>query len=124
MNKREYFEARLRAGSGFLHLDARRPGVIVPDAFSQDPHLVLQYGYTLKIPIPDLAVTEWGVRATLSFQRAPFLTAVPWPAVYAIHGDDGEGYVWREDMPGDLERASKPPEPPAPARKRHLKLVD
>src|SRR5215470_2907659 len=40
LNKREYFEARLRAGSGFLHLDARRPGVIVPDAFSHDPHLV------------------------------------------------------------------------------------
>jgi hypothetical protein len=62
------------------------------------------------------------VRATLSFSRAPFVTAVPWPAVYAIHGDDGEGYVWREDMPGDLEQ--KPPAQAAPARKRHLKLVD
>jgi hypothetical protein len=29
VNKREYFETRLRAGSGFLHLDARRPGVII-----------------------------------------------------------------------------------------------
>lgn len=128
MNKREYFEARLRAGSAFIHLDARRPGVIVPDAFAHDPHLVLQYGYALKIPIPDLAVTDWGVRATLSFARSPLLTAVPWPSVYAIHGDDGEGYVWREDMPSDLERAQKPETTVAavapPAKKRHLKLVD
>jgi hypothetical protein len=132
VDKREYFEARLQVGSAFLHLDARRPGVRVPEAFADDPHLVLQYGYALKIPIPDLRVTEWGVRATLSFQRRPLMTAVPWSAVFAIHGDDGEGRIWRQDMPPDLDRAGagaegtpRPiPETPSGAKRRHLKLVD
>ena len=150
MDKKAFFEERLRTGSAFLHIDARRPGVRVPDAYAEDPHLVLQYGYALKIPIPDLAVSDWGVRATLSFSRRPVATAIPWSAVYAIHGDDSQALVWREDMPSDLPRetpASSVPMPapapahahaPAPAAKaaapapsrtgggkrRHLKLVD
>jgi stringent starvation protein B len=105
VDKKAFFEARLGTGSAFLHLDARRPGVRVPRAFAGDSHLVLQFGFNLAIPIPDLTVSDWGVRATLSFQRSPFLTAVPWSAVYAIHGDDGEGQVFREDLPPDLEDA-------------------
>jgi stringent starvation protein B len=133
VNKRAYFESRLGKGSAFLHIDARRAGVRVPESFCQDPHLVLQYGYDLKIPIPDLVVNDWGVRATLSFSRALISTAVPWSAVYAVHGDDGEGFVWREDMPPDLERDAGPPgetvpvgkvAAPPPAKRRHLKLVD
>ena len=34
-----------------------------------EPHLVLQYGHDLPIPIPDLEVDDYGVRATLSFSR-------------------------------------------------------
>src|SRR5688572_3633426 len=85
--KQRFFEARLQRGSAFLHLDARRPGVRVPAPFAQEPHLVLQYGYQMKIPIPDLSINEWGVRATLSFSRSPFATAIPWAAVFGIHGD-------------------------------------
>ena len=70
-SKQQAFLALLREGWTSLHIDARRPGVIVPTSFRREAHLVLQYGHDLPIPIPDLEVDEYGVRATLSFSRPP-----------------------------------------------------
>jgi len=100
--KQQAFLALLKEGSTSLHLDARRAGVVVPDAFRQDAHLMLQYGYDLAIAIPDLEVDEYGVRATLSFSRTPHLTVIPWTAVYAIASLDGRGVLYPEDVPGDV----------------------
>jgi stringent starvation protein B len=100
--KQQAFLALLKEGSTSLHLDARRPGVVVPDAFRQEAHLMLQYGYDLAISIPDLEVDEYGVRATLSFSRTPHLTVIPWTAVYAIASVDGRGVLYPEDVPGDV----------------------
>jgi stringent starvation protein B len=100
--KQQAFLALLKEGSTSLHLDARRPGVVVPDAFRQEAHLMLQYGYDLAISIPDLEVDEHGVRATLSFSRTPHLTVIPWTAVYAIASVDGRGVLYPEDVPGDV----------------------
>lgn len=100
--KQQAFLALLKEGSTSLHLDARRAGVVVPDAFRQEAHLMLQYGYDLAIPIPDLEVDEYGVRATLSFSRTPHLTVIPWTAVYAIASVDGRGVLYPEDVPGDV----------------------
>ena len=107
--------ALLKEGWTSLHLDARRPGVIVPDAFRGEAHLVLQYGHDLPILIPDLEVDEYGVRATLSFSRAPQLTVVPWSAVYAVACVDGRGVLYQEDVPEDVsviatEATEAPPE--------------
>ena len=85
-----------------MHLDARRPGVVVPQQLRSEPHLVLQYGYDLPIPIPDLEVDEYGVRATLSFSRAAHRTVVPWSAVYVVACDDGRGVLYSEDVPPDV----------------------
>jgi len=100
--KQQAFLALLKEGSTSLHLDARMPGVVVPDAFRQEAHLMLQYGYDLAISIPDLEVDEYGVRATLSFSRTPHLTVIPWTAVYAIASVDGRGVLYPEDVPGDV----------------------
>ncbi len=72
-SKQDAFLALLREGWTSLHLDARRPGVIVPTHLRGEAHLVLQYGHDLPISIPDLEVDDYGVRATLSFSRAPNL---------------------------------------------------
>jgi stringent starvation protein B len=85
-----------------LHLDARRPGVIVPPQLRGEPHLVLQYGHDLPIPIPDLEVDDYGVHATLSFSRAAHRTVVPWSAVYVVACDDGRGVLYSEDVPPDV----------------------
>ena len=101
-SKQQAFLALLREGWTSLHLDARRAGVVVPEALHGEPHLVLQYGHDLPIQIPDLEVDEYGVRATLSFSRAAHLTVVPWSAVYLVVCDDGRGVLYSEDVPPDV----------------------
>ena len=66
-SKQDAFLALLREGWTSLHLDARRAGVVVPPHLRSEGHLVLQYGHDLPIPIPDLEIDDYGVRATLSF---------------------------------------------------------
>ena len=100
--KQQAFLALLREGWTSLHLDARRAGVVVPEALRGEPHLVLQYGHDLPIAIPDLEIDEYGVRATLSFSRASHLTVVPWSAVYVVACDDGRGVLYSEDVPPDV----------------------
>ena len=101
-SKHEAFLALLQEGWTSLHLDARRPGVIVPPHLRAEPHLVLQYGHDLPIPIPDLEVDEHGVRATLSFSKNPQRTFVPWTAVYVVTCNDGRGVLYHEDVPEDV----------------------
>ena len=60
--KQQAFLALLREGWTSLHLDARRAGVVVPEALRGEPHLVLQYGHDLPIAIPDLEIDEYGAR--------------------------------------------------------------
>ena len=118
-SKRDAFIAFLREGWVSLHLDARRPGVVVPPAFASEPHLVLQYGRNMPIPIPDLDVSEQGVSATLSFSRAPHRTHVPWSAVYVVACTDGRGILYFEDVPQEVSlmappgSAGRPPATPA-----------
>ena len=85
-----------------MHLDARRAGVVVPPSLKSEAHLVLQYGHDLPIPIPDLEIDDYGVRATLSFSRTACQTVVPWSAVYVLASDDGRGVLYAEDVPPDV----------------------
>lgn len=92
----------MQEGWTSLHLDARRAGVVVPPHLKNEAHLVLQYGHDLPIPIPDLAIDEYGVSATLSFARQPHHTVIPWAAVYVVALDDGRGILYQEDIPEDV----------------------
>lgn len=110
-SKKEAFLALLREGWTSLHLDARRTGVDVPAYLRKEAHLVLQYGFDLPIPIPDLNVDDVGVKATLSFSQTPHPTFVPWSAVYVVACDDGRGILFAEDVPPDVSViAARPPE--------------
>jgi stringent starvation protein B len=125
-SKQDAFLALLREGWTSLHLDARRAGVIVPPHLRGEAHLVLQYGHDLPIPIPDLEIDDYGVRATLSFQRVPHLTVVPWSAVYVVACDDGRGVLYQEDVPEDVSIiASRPPsDRPPEADVTHEEVFD
>src|SRR5258708_8905202 len=101
-SKQDAFLALLREGWTSFRLDARRAGVIVPTHLRTEAHLVLQYGHDLPIPIPDLEIDAYGVRATLSFSRTPKLRVVPWSAVYVVACDDGRGVLYQEDVPEDV----------------------
>jgi hypothetical protein len=103
----------LASRSMFIHLDPRRPGVQVPQRFTSQPQLVLQVGFAMAVPIPDLKVDEFGLSGTLSFNQSPFWCLIPWSAVYALVSDDGRGEVWREDVPPEVQDASATPAPAA-----------
>jgi len=123
--KQDAFLALLGEGWTSLHLDARRPGVIVPAHLRGEAHLVLQYGRDLLIPIPDLEVDEYGVRATLSFSRTPHLTVVPWSAVYIITCEDGRGVLYHEDIPKDVSIfAGSPADGPPGVEVAHEEVVE
>jgi stringent starvation protein B len=130
--------ALLERAEARVHLDARRPGVLLPPRLLGEAHLRLDYGYGFQPAITDLVVDDDGIHATLSFNRQPFATYVPWTAVYVIADFDGNGAVWQDDIPADLpierappegEAAPSEPEPkkPDPSGKKprpsHLKLV-
>src|SRR5262245_51051833 len=100
--KRDVAKMLLRKGSLFVHLDPRASDVFVPPWLRHQAQLVLQVGYDMPIPIPDLRVDDDGVFGTLSFSRNPFTCAVPWHAVFALVGDEGRGMVWPESMPPEI----------------------
>lgn len=95
----------LEQGMTQLHLDARRPGVLVPEKFRADHHLVLNISY--RFDPPDLSVSEWGVRQTLSFGGSRFTVAVPWSALYAVASlSTKEFWMFPDDLPQELAEAA------------------
>ncbi|MCS6798018.1 MAG: hypothetical protein NZ898_05745 [Myxococcota bacterium] len=92
----------LLRGTVFVHLDPRRHGVDVPQWLRDQPHVVLQIGLDMPIPIPDLRIDAVGMHATLSFHRAPYTCRVPWDSVFALVGEDGRGMVWPEAIPPEI----------------------
>lgn len=100
--KRDVARALLLKGSIFVHLDPRVPGVCVPNDLKVQPQLVLQFGLDMLVPIPDMRVDKLGIHGTLSFQRSPCVTSIPWDAVFAVVGEDGRGMVWPKSMPKEI----------------------
>jgi stringent starvation protein B len=93
--------AALDKGMVMIHLDARRPGVIVPPSLRSETHLRLNLSY--RFDPPDLTVGEWGVRSTLSFSGSRFTVAVPWSALFAITCHvTKEFWMYPDDMPAEL----------------------
>jgi stringent starvation protein B len=91
----------LDKGMVMIHLDARRPGVIVPTSLRTEAHLRLNLSY--RFDPPDLTVGEWGVRCTLSFSGSRFKVAVPWSALFAITSHvTKEFWMYPDDMPAEL----------------------
>ncbi|MEO6950390.1 MAG: ClpXP protease specificity-enhancing factor SspB [Polyangia bacterium] len=117
-SKIEVMRALLEHAEAQVHFDARRPGIELPDRLLGSGNVRLDYGYGLVPPIPDLSVDEDGIRATLSFNRIPFATFVPWTAVFLITDFSGRGAVWREDLPPELA-ANVVPVEPGPMQAEH-----
>ena len=117
----------LEQGMTQIHLDARKPGVLVPDKFRAEHHLVLNVSY--RFDPPDLSVSEWGVRQTLSFGGSRFTVGVPWSALYAVASlATREFWMFPDDMPQELadlatEKAQLPPDGDEKAARAVLREV-
>ncbi|MBZ4400445.1 ClpXP protease specificity-enhancing factor SspB [Myxococcus sp. AS-1-15] len=116
LDKKERLLASLDQGMVMIHLDARRPGVLVPASLRGEAHLRLNLSY--RFDPPDLTVGEWGVRCTLSFSGSRFKVAVPWSALFAIASHvTKESWMYMEDMPPELLQqpvAARPQPQPMP----------
>jgi stringent starvation protein B len=100
-DKKTRLLAALERGMTMVHLDARRPGVLVPEHLRKEAHLLLNLSY--RFSPPDLTVSEWGARQTLTFGGVPFTVAIPWSALYAISSHaTKEFYMYPDDMPPEL----------------------
>jgi stringent starvation protein B len=120
--KKDVALALLEQASMYVHLDPRAEAVQVPAWFKKQPQLVLQVGLNMAVPIPDLHVDDQGLSCTLSFNRSPFFCMIPWPAIFALVGENGQAMVWAEDVPAEVAaqaQAQKAPEKPRP----HLRSV-
>ena len=118
----------LAQGSLFVHLDPRMEGVVVPKWYRTEPQLVLQIGFDMPVPIPDLQVDAEGIYGTLSFKRSPFTCNVQWDAVFALAGDDGRGMVWPDSMPQEISQeiereAGREPPPPFVEERPSLRVL-
>lgn len=109
--KKEVALALLEGPCMFVHLDPRRPGVLIPPRFRDKPQLVLQIGLNMFVPIPDLMVDDEGISCTLSFDRSPFWCRMPWSSVYALVGEDGRGMMWPDDIPPEVVAQMQNPSP-------------
>ena len=99
--KKERLLQALDRGMVMIHLDARRPGVLVPPPLRCEAHLRLNLSY--RFDPPDLSVGDWGVRSTLSFSGSRFTVAVPWSALFAITSHvTKEFWMYPDDMPEEL----------------------
>jgi stringent starvation protein B len=115
LGKKKTLLSYLARGVAMIHLDARRPGVVVPPRFQTDPHLRLNLSY--RYAIPDFDVSDERVQATLSFGGVPFQCIVPWEAVFGITSQaSGDGQVWPEDLPTEVVRSLGDKEEPAQKR--------
>lgn len=103
-NKRKVLERLLESGMVMVTLDARRPGVDVPSRFQDDPQLRLNLSYRFGQP---MEVSDWGVRASLTFSGVPHGCKLPWSAIYQIVSHvTSEQYISPEDVPEEFVRAA------------------
>ena len=124
--KKQHLLSALDRGMVMVHLDARRPGVVVPSEFRTESHLRLNLSY--RFEPSDLSVGEWGLRSTLRFSGNRFTVAIPWCAVFGITSHAShEFWMFPDDMPPELTRsaplkpqAQKPLERPGPLREVSL----
>jgi hypothetical protein len=66
----------------FVYVLCAMPGVCLPDDVKKQAAVtVLEIGFEMPLPIPDLVISELGITCTLSFARSPFFVSVPWSAV-------------------------------------------
>jgi stringent starvation protein B len=100
-SKKQTLLSYLSRGVTMLHLDARRPGVVVPPQYASEAHLRLNLSY--RYAIPDLNISEERVQATLSFGGEHFQCHLPWESIFGITSHaSGDGQVWPEDLPVEV----------------------
>ena len=100
--KLDVFKQLVEQGMVMVVMDSRKPDVQVPPRFADDHQLRLNF--SLKFYIDDFEYDDYGVRASLSFNKVPYYCDIPWHAVYALNSQAVEqGVMWPDDVPDELQ---------------------
>ncbi len=84
--RRRALDALLDEGLVYVHLDARRPGVVVPDHLAGDAALVLKLSH--RFHLDTFEVGPLDVTASLSFGGQRFCCVLPYEAMFAFSTDE------------------------------------
>lgn len=104
--KQAWVDEALGSGKVQVRLDARHPGVRVPERFADEPALALNLSW--QFPNTGMVVNERGLAATLRFGGVSFRCVLPWPAVWgAAPFSSDTSRVWPEDLPPELGGADR-----------------
>lgn len=98
-SKKHAFLCFIEATTVRVIFDPRVEGVRVPETFKGQTNLGLDYALDFPIPIADLSADDFGITATLSFDRVPFATFVPWKAVFMVAAEGYGGLFWESTCP-------------------------
>ncbi len=120
LQKRKVFDELLQQGIAALHLDARRAEVMVPPHLAGQAWLVLNYSW--RYGVSDFRFDDEMVEASLSFSGQPYFCRVPWSAVFAVTDPSRtQGYIWQDEVPGEVVPAAAAPKAPKPRTPRAAK---
>jgi hypothetical protein len=102
IDKQDFFARCLEDGGVAQVYVHRLPGLDIPASVATP--LMLEYGWSQPIQIPDLRWTDQGIYATLSFNQTPYPTFVPWSTVVAI-SPKGQGVIvaWDWNVPSIVQ---------------------
>lgn len=106
--KRPLFEAALAQGHRIMVTAILSPGLDLPSEHLRSDGVLLEYGDNMPTPIPDLEVTDEGISATLSFERQPRKTFVPWSSVIRMHVYGDVMATFPIDVDAIAEKPKKP----------------
>jgi stringent starvation protein B len=110
--KHRTLDRMLAQGPVLIRLDARKPGVVVPQEHASDPQLRLRLGKELDPPVTDLVVDDRGVTGSLTFHGTPFHCVLPWSAIYGLQLElPTAEELWNDEIPKDLGSAAASPRP-------------
>lgn len=101
LDKMNYFSSLLQQGMTTIRINTKCNGVVLPNHLKDQ--LLTQLNWSVKFRIPDFQYDERGVRGTLSFNKTPCYTDVPWEGVWAMalaHGEKTR--EWKESIPKEI----------------------
>lgn len=82
----------------------------LPEHFSEQSVIRLDFGYAMPIPIRGLNVDSYGIGGFLRFGTADYLVVIPWGALVGCRIDDGTEHMLMGASP-----SAPAPEAPTPS---------
>ena len=89
-----------------IHFDPRSENVLLPNHLKQQANQVLEFGFTLPLPMQDFLINKQGIGASLSFNRVGHFCWIPWDKVFCITFSGTQiGKMWEQDAPKDIKKS-------------------